>query len=420
MRILVLSQYYKPEPIPKPSDLVEELIARGHSVSVVTGLPNYPSGILYSGYRLRLVHREKIDDACAVRTYEFPYHGKSAIGRILNYASFMITAPIGALFVPRCDVIYVYHPPLTVGVAAWVIAKLRRVPFVYDVQDIWPESIVLSGMLRNRYLIWALSQMERFIYKRADHIFVITEGGKRNLTTKGVRADKISVMPHWIDEAKMVSVDTNTRSEVRRREGWTEKCVVLFAGNIGVIQGLETVVEVAALLPRGGRYLICLLGNGSDKKHLQDLAKSLKAEDRIQFLASRPAEDMPPLMGASDALLVYLKKAPLADCVIPTKIFTYLSVGKPILIAMEGPAADLVRDSGAGMIVPPGDAEALCRAIQQLDETPPEVRNFMGESGRRYLTTFYPKQKGMTLYEQMLERIVRSRNTSDKSPSTSR
>jgi glycosyltransferase involved in cell wall biosynthesis len=406
MKLLILSQYYKPEPIPKPSDLAEQLSRKGHSVSVVTGLPNYPAGVLYPGFRLGLVQRETLDGVKVVRTFELPYHGKSSIGRMLNYLTFMITAPFGSFFVPRCDVMYVWHPPLTVGVAAWLIARLHGIPFIYDVQDIWPESVVLSGMVRNKIVIRMLSMLERFIYRRADHIFVVTRGARENLLEKGVNPEKVSVMPHWIDETKSAPIDTETRQRIRQTYGWTDKFVILFAGNIGMVQGLDAVVRAAALLPQGGGFLISLIGDGADRQRLRELAKSLDVDDRIEFVDRHPAAEMPALMEASDALLVHLKSAPMAHWVIPTKIFAYLSAAKPILVAMEGAAADLVRDSGAGIVVPPSDAAALAQAICRLRDLPQEDREAMGRRGREYLVTKYSMQTVIAQYEQKLQTIA--------------
>ncbi len=410
MRVLILSQYYKPEPIPKPAELAEELAHKGYSVSVVTGLPNYPKGVLYPGFRLGLVQRETVDGIQIARTFEWPYHGKNSIGRMLNYLSFMITAPLGSFFVPRCDVMYVWHPPLTVGVAAWLIARLHGIPFIYDVQDIWPESVVLSGLLRNKLIIRMLSLIERFVYLRAAHIFVVTRGARDNLLEKGVNPEKVSVMPHWIDETKSAQIDSQTRQRIRQSYGWTHKFVILFAGNIGIIQGLDAVVRAAALLPRDCGFLISLIGDGTDKQRLQELAKSLAVDDRIQFLDRHPAEEMPALMEASDALLVHLKSAPMAHWVIPTKIFAYLSAGRPILLAMDGAGADLVRDSGAGIIIPPEDAAALSQGIRSLRDLAPEDRAAMGRRGREYLVAKFSKHSVLAQYEQKLQMVSQRAN----------
>lgn len=406
MRVLILSHYYLPEPIPKPSELAEELARNGHSVSVVTGFPNYPSGILYPGFRLGLVRREKAGGIRIVRTFEFPYHGTNSIGRILNYLSTMISTPLGSFFVPRCDVMYVWHPPLTIGVSAWLISRLHGIPFVYDLQDIWPESVVLSGMLRNKFIIRMLSLLERFVYRRADHIFVVTAGARENLLEKGVSPEKVSVMPHWIDESKSGGFDCETRRRVRRTCGWTGKFVSLFAGNIGIIQGLDTVVRAAALLPRDSGFLISLIGDGADKQRLLELAKSLDVADRIQFLDRHPAEEMPALMEAADVLLVHLKSDPVAHWTIPTKIFAYLAAGKPVLVAMDGPGADLVRDPRAGIAISPEDAVAFSEAIRSLRDLPPEDRAAMGQRGREYLLANFSRQVVLAEYEEKLRMIA--------------
>ena len=406
MKVLILSQYYKPEPIPKPAELAEYLLAKGHAASVVTGFPNYPSGVLYPGFKLGLVRREILDGIPTARTFEFPYHGMNSFGRVLNYLSFMITAPLGSFFLPKCDVMYVWHPPLTIGVAAWLIARLRGIPFVYDVQDIWPESVVLSGMIKNRLVIRVLSMLERFIYSRADHILVITKGARDNLLGKGVNPDKVSVMPHWIDETKSARIDDEARQSIRQAYGWTHKFVSVFAGNIGVVQGLETVVRAAALLPRGSGFLISLIGAGADRQRLQELASSLDLNDRIQFIDRRPSEEMPAIMEASDALLVHLKNAPMAEWVIPTMVFAYLSAGKPILMAMGGAAAEMVRDSGAGIVIPAEDATGLSQGIRSLYDLSPESRALMGRRGQKYLATNFSKQMVLAQYEDKLQVIA--------------
>ena len=206
MHILILSQYYNPEPVPKPTELAHELHLLGHKVSVVTGFPNYPSGELYPGYKLRFLQESTIEGIEVTRTYEFPYHGKNALGRIFNYVSFMISAPFSLLKNRDFDVIYVWHPPLTIGIAAWLISVLTGTPFVYDVQDIWPESVVVSGLVNNKVLIKIIQIVEKFVYRKASLLFVVTNGARENLLGKGVRGEKVSVMPHWADE-KLFGID---------------------------------------------------------------------------------------------------------------------------------------------------------------------------------------------------------------------
>ena len=262
MRVLILSQNYDPEPIPKPSDLAKELKSRGHSVHVVTGFPHYPQGKLYPGYKLGLIKKECIDGINVTRTFEIPYHGKSAIGRIINYASFMLTAPLGLLTCGPFDVIYVWHPPLTIGIAAWIMARIRQVPFVYDVQDIWPEILILSGMLKRGLFADLLSQVEKFVYRQAKRIFVVTEGARKNLTNKGVPPGKVMVMPHWVDESIFEGVSNLDVASLRHELGFGDKFVILFAGNFGLVQGLDSVIKAAELLQNEPNFLIVFVGDG--------------------------------------------------------------------------------------------------------------------------------------------------------------
>jgi glycosyltransferase involved in cell wall biosynthesis len=409
MRVLILSQYYQPEPVPKPEELAQALTEFGHDVSVITGFPNYPSGDLYPGYRLGLTRRETIDDIPVIRTYEYPYHGKRALGRMLNYFSFMLSAPLGLWRAPKFDAIYVWHPPLTVGVAAWIIGRLRRVPFVFDVQDIWPDSVVMSGLMKPGIAVKLLRWMEKFVYRRAGHILVVTTGARENLIGKGVPSEKVTVMPHWIDEQLFQSSGADDRTRLREHYGWQDRFVVLFAGNLGVVQGLDAVVKAAGKLPANGRALVVLVGDGTDKARLQSMAEEMKLVDRIQFIERQPMERMPAYMSAADALLVHLKRSDITQFVIPTKTMAYLAAGKPILMAMNGAAAQLVEESGAGVFIEPEEPDALARAITELSEKPEAELAAMGEKGREYLVANLAKQKVIKLYEEILSRVARKR-----------
>ena len=407
MRLLILSQYYKPEPIPKPSDLAQGLKERGHEVTVITGFPSYPNGRLYEGYRLRLLQREMIDGIPVVRTFEYAYHGRRALGRFLNYFSFMVSAPLGLFLAPHFDVIYVWHPPLTVGIAAWLISLLRRVPFVYDVQDIWPEAAVLSGILQPGFVVRCLSRIEKFVYRRADHLLVVTPGAKDNLVSKGVRPEKITPMPHWIDEERFAFQDESQRDPVRREQHWEGRFVVLFAGNLGLVQGLDTVIECAALCAQEARALFVFIGDGANQSVLENLAKAKGLLGRnIQFIERQPMEKMHRFLGAADALLVHLKRSELSNYVIPSKTLAYLASGKPILMAMEGAAADLVREAKAGVVVAPECPPDMAAAVRELSGMTPQALRAFGENGRSYLVAHFAKQTVVPLYEALLARVA--------------
>ena len=409
MRVLILSQYYTPEPVPKPSELAQALVERGHGVSVLTGYPNYPSGDLYEGFRLRPFQRDVIDGVPVVRAFEYPYHGTRAIGRMLNYASFMLAAPIAGLLAPRCDVIYVWHPPLTVGVAAAVIARMRRIGFVYDVQDIWPESAVLSGLLKPGPLVRLMSWLERVVYRQADHLLVVTEGARDNLIAKGVPPEKVTVGRHWIDDRVIVPADESTRNTTRAAHGWNDRFVLVFAGNIGLVQGLETIVDAAAALPDASDALFAIVGDGTDRQRLQEMVAARGLGHRVQFLDRRPMDAMPALFAAADALLVHLRRSELSRLVIPTKTLAYLAASRPIIMAMEGAAADLVAEAEAGIVLPSEDAPRLVDAIERLRTLPEGERRAMGARARAYLSSRFARDVVIPQYEAVLRRAAGAR-----------
>jgi len=406
MHVLILSQYYDPEPIRKPIELADELNHLGHQVSVVTGFPNYPSGKLYPGYKLKFMQTSPENGIDITRTYEYPYHGKSALGRIFNYLSFMMTAPFALTRIRDIDVIYVWHPPLTIGIVAWWISFLSGAPFVYDVQDIWPESVIVSGLMNSKRLIGIMKLIERFVYKKARSLIVVTKGARRNLINKGVNKEKINILPHWTDEEIFMAVTQTKVDQIRKKHNFGSKFVFMFAGNLGTVQGLETILSAAALLKGTEDVLIVFVGDGSDGPRLKDLVDSLGLDKMVCFIGQQPIEDIPAYLASADALLVHLKPSPLSDYVIPSKTTAYLATGKPILMAADGAARELIEEIGSGVTTDPGDPEALAQAMRELLSMKSDIIHEMGEKGREYFLTHLTKGAVIPLYEQLLRDAV--------------
>jgi colanic acid biosynthesis glycosyl transferase WcaI len=403
MRILIFSQYYYPEAVPKPHELAEELAARGHEVSVLTGFPHYPGGRLAEGYRLGPKLREKIRGIPVLRLFELPYHSTNALLRMANYLSFMLSAPFGAFLTPKVDVIYVWHPPQTIGVAAWLISKIKRAPFVYDVQDIWGHFTVLSGMVREGSVaIKIIRALEKFVSRRADHLIVQTEAGREYFAERGVAPENISILPHWIDEKMFTAeAEADERERLRAEFGWQDKFVVLFAGNLGIVQGLDAVLEAARQIPNGNAKIV-FVGDGTDKPRLEKLAEELKVGDKVQFVERQPLERMPAFMAASDALLVSLKKSELTKFVVPSKTVAYLASGKPILMATGGASEDLIKEARAGLTIEPENPAELAAAIEKMRQMPFAEREKFGASGRRFLVQNLSKRHVIARYEKLL------------------
>lgn len=410
MHVLILSQYYAPEPIPKPVELAQALKEQGDTVWVVTGFPNYPSGKIYPGYQAALFRREVIDGVDVYRTYEYPYHGTRAVGRFANYASFMVSATFAAFVDRRVDVIYVWHPPLTVGISAWILSRLRGIPIVYDVQDIWPEAAVLSGMLKPGIIVSALARLERFVYGQTQEIITVTEGARRNVVSKGVRPDNVHALPHWFTPGLFVVDSAEQRRKVRREYGWANKFVAVFAGNLGLVQGLETVVRAVGLLGDAPSIHVVFIGDGAAKPMLREMAVHLKVENRLEFIDRQPMEAMPGFFAAADALLVHLRWSELSNFVVPSKTLAYLASARPIIMAMAGASADLVRDAGAGYVVEPENPDALAAGLLQLSRMSAFELGEMGRRGREYLLQYLSKEVVIPRYRNLLSHAISRRS----------
>jgi glycosyltransferase involved in cell wall biosynthesis len=400
LRILILSHYYDPEPIPKPGELANALRDKGHAVYVLTGFPNYPSGRLYPGFRLSLFKREVLAGIPVLRTFVYPYHGRSSFGRVANYLSFMLSSLFGAFFVPRCDVIYVWHPPLTIGVAAVIISYLKKAPFVYDVQDIWPESILSSGWKLPRSVVRVLHWIERLVYRHADRVLVVTEGAKQNLLGKGVPAAKITVASHWFDD-QLFQNGRNGARDIRSEYNIGNRFVVMFAGNLGLMQGLDNLILAAAKLSSYEEILFVLVGDGVDRNRLRSMASESGLQN-LQFLEKQPMSEMHAHLSSADLLLVLLRDSSLSECIIPTKTFAYMAVGKPILAAAGKACADMIRDARAGVAVMADDPDALANGVLEVYRMSEASRKTMGERGRSYLLRHFSKEKVIEAYEELL------------------
>ena len=407
-RILILSIYHDPEPIPKTGELARELRCRGHEVTVVTAFPHYPSGRLYPGYRLAPWRWEVRDGVRVLRTFIFPYRGSRVSLRMLNYLTWMVSSIQAAWLAPACDVIYVWHPPLTAGVSAWVISALKRVPFVYDVQDLWPESALASGLMRPGALVDGLYRLADWVYRRAPRILVVSQAAAEHLQRRGVDARKISVAHHWLDTGPFARESTR---DVRSELGWGNKFVVLFAGNLGMVQGLETLIEAAALLRDRASVEFVLVGDGSDRARLESIVAE-KHLSNVRFAGRHPTEEMPAFMRAADALVVHLRRSAIADHAVPTKILSYLAAGRPIVCATTGASAELVRAANAGVICEPGDATALAAVIADLASMPAAARAKLGSNGPAFLHAHFEKQTVIDGYERVLDELAGTRPAS--------
>lgn len=393
MRILYLTQWFDPEPgVIKGPAFVRALAAAGHDVTVVTGFPNYPTGRLYPGYRLRLFQEEVIEGVTVQRLPLYPSHDSSSFGRALNFVSFFLSALLYGLFrAGRYDLAYVYHPPITVGLAAALFGGIRRLPFILEIQDLWPDSVSASGMAGTGRMAGILGALCNFVYRRARLIVAQAEGMRALLIERGVPPAKVVTIRNWADRS---AIDPPVPA-ARAAFGFRDRFTFLYAGNLGRAQALQTVVRAAKLAAdRGAAIDLVLIGDGIDAQPLRRLAADLDA-DNVRFLPRVPKTEVTGIMAAADALVIHLADRPLFNFTIPSKTQFYLALGRPILACLGGEAGELLKDSGAAIVVPPEDVEALADAMIRFSRLDEAERMRMCASGRAYYREHLSFEKGM-------------------------
>ena len=365
---------------------------QGFDVEVLTGFPNYPSGKIYPGYKIKPLQREIIDGVKITRVPLYANHDQSAIKRILNYTSFAASSLLYGLFgAKRPDVIYAYHPPLTVGVTASLIRLLRGIPVVYDIQDMWPDTLRATGMLNSPRILSAVEFVCQWVYRRVNHIVVLSPGFKRLLVQRGVPEPKIDVIYNWADEASIAA----PAGKVSNSFPETGQFRILFAGNMGKAQALEAVLEAAALLQdRGSHISFVMLGGGVEVESLKLRAQELQLAN-ITFLPPVPMAEVGAYLAAADALLVHLRKDPLFEITIPSKTQAYMAAGKPLLMAVNGDAADLVTQSQGGVIAESENPISLATAAEKLAGLDTDALFAMGENAKRFYQEFLALNVGV-------------------------
>jgi glycosyltransferase involved in cell wall biosynthesis len=386
VRVLILSNYYYPESVGAGiwvTQLAQDLKVRGHEVTVVTSFPSYPTGELFDGYRNRFAHREQIDGIDIIRTFTYATPSKSFWARVAGFGAFCFSAIPGYLRWRRpVDAVYAILPPLPLGVSAWVIAKASGARLVLNIQDIYPDIAVALNYLTNPVAVRFFQRMERWIYRRADRIVVISEGFRQNLLGKGVEASKLRVVSNWADPDQIVPSASD--NAFRRETGAaSHELLVMYSGGLTHNAELEPVVNAAALL-LGLPVRFAIVGDGVQKRSLVDQAVAAGL-DNVGFYPFQPIERYGEVLAAADVTLVALNSA-ATFASVPSKIYKQMAAARPI-IAITNPGNELSRliaDAQCGVTVQPGDAERLADLLRQaLDQR--DAFAEMGRKGRQYL-----------------------------------
>lgn len=415
MRVLIVCQHYVPEEVGigfQLHQLTLDLRKSGHEVSVVTAFPNYPSRIVFEGYRRRVFQRELIDGVDVIRTWIYANPSETFASRLLNWGSFCASAMLGAaIAAKKPDVIYATIPPLPLGTTINLVGKIRRVPVVTHVHDIYPLIAVELGILRNRTLISFFEKMERRIYRDSAHVLVISDGFKENLMGKGVPSAKIGVIPNWAD-ADFIQPgpkDNAFRSEV----GAEGKFLVVYSGGITRNSNLEPLLHAAALL-RNEPFVFAMVGDGPLKPNLESLASELRLSN-LRFVPFQPLARYPEVLLAADMTVVALNSA-ATFASVPSKVFKQMAAGRPVLAitAADSELQRLVDRANCGMHVPTDDPRSLADALMWALHHPQEVEA-MGHNGRRHLEKHHCRQKCTGAIETVLRETAESWHTRPRS-----
>jgi glycosyltransferase involved in cell wall biosynthesis len=352
-------------------------------VQVLTGLPNYPGGEIYDGYKVKFIQREVMDGIEVIRVPLYPSHDRSSMKRIMSYMSLSTTqALIGTFAVNKADVAYVSQGPATIGLPAIFHKIFRRIPFVYSIQDLWPDTLLSTGMFKNRFGLKLISGWCKMVYKFASKIVVIAPGMKRRLIERGVPEDKIEVVYNWCDEDMIWARPDNVDIPPCLQD--EKKFNVVFAGNMGKAQAMDSVIKAAELLKDECPNLqFVLIGSGVEVEPLKAKVKEAKLSN-VVFLPRKPISEIGTLLQKADALLVHLRNDPLFEITVPSKTQAYLATGKPIIIGVKGDAADLVEQAMAGIRCEPENAQSIAKAVRRLYTSDKQTLNEMGQNGLNF------------------------------------
>ena len=405
IRILLLTQWCEPEPVLKGVGFAKELMLRGYDVEVLTGFPNYPTGIIYSGYRLKVLQREDIDGVHLTRVFLYPSHDSSVFRRALNYVSFFLSSVIyGSFFSKKFDVIYAYHPPLTTALSACVIGLFRRRPVVLDIQDLWPDSLFATGFVGDGRVARLAGKLCDFVYRRVDRIVVLSPGFLKVLVDRGVSEKKVDVIYNWADEAQALTPKECTLPSTFPGR---DKFKILYAGNLGKAQSLGAVLATAKILQeKGSNIVFVFVGGGVEADLLRKQAFDSGIRN-VSFYPQVSMESVASYLDAADVLLVHLKKNPLFEITIPSKTQAYMRAGKPLLMAVGGDAENLVLDAKCGLAALPEDPEDIARVAEIFSRKSAAELSDYGKSGKYYYEKNLAFRVGVSRFSKIFEDITR-------------
>ncbi len=410
MRIALMSQWYDPErgAAMTPGTIARALRARGNDVQVVTGFPNYPEGEVYPGYAVRPYQRETLEGVTVHRAPLYVSHDNNAKRRAANYLSFAASASVVAVTRLRpVDAVLVHSSPATVAIPAMTRRVLRRTPYVVHVQDLWPETVTASGFLAEGAHSRVESMLHRFcdsVYRHAASIAVTSPGMAERIAARGVPSQKISLVPNWADERHFHPAVPSEASI--GAVGPLSPFTVMYAGAMGDVQALETLIDTAAMLRTHPSIGFVLVGGGVAAEGLKERAQRAGLTN-VRFVARQEVDRMAEVLALGDVQIISLRNLPVFRATLPSKVQATLACGRPIICAVDGDAARVVRESRGGLAIAPESPAAMAEAILAVAKMSREERDEMGERGRRYYQQGLSEERGAETLDELLHDAAR-------------
>jgi len=403
VRILIVTQYFWPENF-RITDLAIGLKDKGHDVTVLTGMPNYPKGKIYEGYSWWKNRREDMQGIPIIRVPLFLRRESRSWQLALNYFSFVLSACLLApwfLRKEKFDIVLCYEPsPVTVAIPAILIKRLKKAPLLFWVQDLWPETLAATGAIKSPAILSAVGKMVKYIYRGCDRILVQSRGFIEPAVAVGAELEKLNYFPNWAEllyQPMILDASSPERDEIP-----DQGFIVMFAGNLGEAQSLDTIVSAAGILKNEKIHWV-FLGDGRRRIWLQEEVKARGLEDKIHVLGSRPVETMPAYFSLASAMLVTLRDDPVMATTIPGKIQSYLACARPVIGALNGEGAKVIHESGAGYSVASDDTDGLAKAVLDMSRLSEAERDEMGKSARHYYEQNFDRDMLITQLEGWME-----------------
>lgn len=390
MNILIVSQYFWPEGF-RINELALELSKKGHRLEILTGMPNYPSGKLFKGYRMFNPLKEFYHGITVRRVPLIPRFKGRGWNLLLNYISFAISASIiGPM---RCrsdyDIIFVYEPsPITVGIPALVLKMITRTPVIFWVQDLWPESLSATGAVKSKWILNMVGRLVRFIYAKSDLILIQSRAFKKSILSFGINEEKIDYFPNSAEELYQPLKLENNASECKQMPDGFK---LMFAGNIGEAQDFPTILKAAEYLKDYSDIHWIIIGDGRKFSWVQSRVREIKLSNTVHLLGRYPVENMPRFYSLADVMIVTLKNMPIFSLTIPAKIQSYLACAKPVIAALNGEGANVIKEANAGKACGAENPKALAELVLEMYHMDENERVQLGNNGREYFKTHFKK-----------------------------